>query len=92
MFEANTLVWAAVVIYPIMYNYPHIRRYFPLCGTLICTASLLGASSTTKVFFLYLVFDIYVHSNKASVLVALQGGLFAVGGCEWQIEDVVTTF
>ncbi|KDQ62717.1 hypothetical protein JAAARDRAFT_30613 [Jaapia argillacea MUCL 33604] len=52
------------VIYPITTRYPYIRRIFMWCGTLMCCASLFGASYATTV----------------KELVVLQGVMYAIGG------------
>jgi MCP family monocarboxylic acid transporter-like MFS transporter 10 len=58
------MYFSGLIVYPMMSRYPFTRRYLTWFGTLLCCVSLLGASYTRSV----------------TVLVLLQGILYAVGG------------
>lgn len=55
---------SGLFIYPTIHYYPKARRIFIWSGSVICFASLLGASFTTRV----------------PMIVGLQGAVFALGG------------
>ncbi|GJE97527.1 MFS general substrate transporter [Phanerochaete sordida] len=61
--STGVLYCSGIIIHPAIHYYPRLRKVFTWLGIVICTASLLGASFTTKV----------------TTLMALQGILFAIG-------------
>lgn len=78
----------ALIIYPTMRWYPRVRRIYTWSGLVMCSVGLLAASFTTKVLYDFQVpgDSMTEVSCQITSMIALQGVLFAIGGCEYLLS------